>query len=304
MTVYSFWIFDRHCNCVYAKDWQRARNSRHPLSTSGPDNQHSRQYSTGSIGVSSNAGPASQGVSGTTANGDFIYRKPQSIMQAGQMLTGDLAVKNGIPMSMTTTQAVSVAESAAREAAKKAAQTNAGLSGFNHNEKEDRKATSVKASSVYNHQLFDNELGKLIFGLVFSLRSMSKKLAGTPSVKDKDGFGTVPGSAERFFADPVANLCNSNGALSNGDDSFVAFSTSKYKLHYYETPSNIKFVLVTDPTMDSQVPALKHIYSSIYLEYAVKNPLFPIDATGSAILNNDLLVLGIESHIASLPNFE
>lgn len=72
---------------------------------------------------------------------------------------------------------------------------------------------------------------KLVFGVVFSLRNMTRKLTD--------------------------------------EDSFVSYKTSKYRLHYYETPSNIRFVLVTDPGLDNQLVVLKQIYLSYYLKYVV-----------------------------------
>ena len=123
------------------------------------------------------------------------------------------------------------------------------------------------AATALHHPLFDSELGKLVFGVVFSLRNMARKLTD-----DADGF--------------------------------TSFSTSKYKVHFYETPSNIRFVLVSDPGLESLGGVLRHIYGSMYVEYAAKNPLYPANPVTSAVLANDLLVLGIESYIASLPGFE
>ncbi|KAI5072122.1 hypothetical protein GOP47_0012228 [Adiantum capillus-veneris] len=56
--------------------------------------------------------------------------------------------------------------------------------------------------------------------------------------------------------------------------SFHAFSTNTYKLSLLETPSGIKIVLVTDPGMGDLREALRHIYSNIYVEYVIKNPLY------------------------------
>lgn len=309
-------------------------------------NSPAGQQSSNAAGLNQNpltSGSSSSSTGGINANGDFVYRKPQPLMPAAQMLVGDLAAKSGIPLSMTNTQAAAAANAAVREAAKKAAQANSGFDSSNNNTNNNTnssnnnnntkqssnntplKVTEIKPNEVYNNPLFDNELGKLVFGLVFSLRGISKKLVGTPSSTntntkssnsntdsstspdpaENNGLATIAGTPDRFFfQDPNGNVCTSNGALSNNSDSFVSFSTSKYKLHYYETPSNIRFVLITDPSMESQVHVLKHIYSSVYLDYAVKNPLFPIDATGSAVLSSDLLVIGIESYITSLPHFE
>ncbi|RMD40066.1 hypothetical protein DV735_g5050, partial [Chaetothyriales sp. CBS 134920] len=92
---------------------------------------------------------------------------------------------------------------------------------------------------------------KLIFGTVFSLRNMVRKLGGD-------------------------------------DDSFLSYRTSQYKLHYYETPTNIKFVMLTDTKSSSMRIALQQIYVNCYVEYVVKNPLSPVDHPGGIGVNNEL----------------
>jgi hypothetical protein len=78
----------------------------------------------------------------------------------------------------------------------------------------------------------DEDTAKLIFGIVYSLRNFTRKLAD--------------------------------------EDSFMSYSTSRYRLHYYETPSNIKFVLLTDPKAEGLHVALSEIYATLYIEYIVK----------------------------------
>ena len=73
---------------------------------------------------------------------------------------------------------------------------------------------------------------KLVFGVVFSLRNMVRKLTD--------------------------------------EDSFVSFRTSKYRLHYYEAASNIKFVLLTDEKLDNMRTVLNEIYTTLYVEFVVK----------------------------------
>ena len=46
-------------------------------------------------------------------------------------------------------------------------------------------------------------------------------------------------------------------------DGFLSFQTSKYRLHYYETPSGLKFVLNTDLSVSNARDALQHIYSNV-----------------------------------------
>ena len=71
---------------------------------------------------------------------------------------------------------------------------------------------------------------KLIFGTVFSLRGMVRKLGGD-------------------------------------DDAFVCFRTAQYKLHYYETPSCLRLVLLTDTGTMSMRNVLHQIYINLWVEY-------------------------------------
>jgi hypothetical protein len=50
-------------------------------------------------------------------------------------------------------------------------------------------------------------------------------------------------------------------------NSFVSFTTSQYKLHYYETPTNTKFVMLTDLKSPSMRIALQQIYINLFVEY-------------------------------------
>lgn len=93
---------------------------------------------------------------------------------------------------------------------------------------------------------------KLMFGLLFSLKSFTAKMDPLSSSKGNLGAPQLVGQA-----------C-----------SFHSFRTNTYKLHLLDTPSGIKIVLVTDPKMGDLRDALNYIYSNIYVEYVVKNPLY------------------------------
>jgi hypothetical protein len=49
--------------------------------------------------------------------------------------------------------------------------------------------------------------------------------------------------------------------------SFISYRTSHYKLHYYETPTSLKFVMVTDTKTNNLRIVLHQIYVSLYVEY-------------------------------------
>eukprot|EP00271_Cylindrocystis_brebissonii_P014430 TRINITY_DN35785_c0_g1_i1.p1 TRINITY_DN35785_c0_g1~~TRINITY_DN35785_c0_g1_i1.p1 ORF type:complete len:142 (-),score=26.49 TRINITY_DN35785_c0_g1_i1:1580-2005(-) len=83
---------------------------------------------------------------------------------------------------------------------------------------------------------------KLMFGLVFSLKSFVQKM------------------------DPI------NGNTNRGC-TFHSFRTNTYKLSYMETPSGIKLILISDPRTGDLKEALRTIYTNIFVEHIVKNPL-------------------------------
>ncbi|EXJ88243.1 hypothetical protein A1O1_05173, partial [Capronia coronata CBS 617.96] len=105
----------------------------------------------------------------------------------------------------------------------------------------------------------DND-AKLVFGTVFSLRNIVRKLGGE-------------------------------------DDSFLSYRTSQYKLHYYETPTNIKFVMLTDTKSGSMRIALQQIYVNCYVEFVVKNPLSPVEHPGGLGVNNELFEASLEQFV-------
>ncbi|KAI1397077.1 snare-like protein [Hypoxylon fuscum] len=104
---------------------------------------------------------------------------------------------------------------------------------------------------------------KLIFGTVFSLRNMVRKLGGD-------------------------------------DDAFIAYRTAQYKLHYYETPTNLRFALLTEPGALSMRNVLHQIYINLWVEYVVKNPLSPVEHKGGAGVRNEMFEMGLDKFIRGL----
>ncbi len=56
---------------------------------------------------------------------------------------------------------------------------------------------------------------------------------------------------------------------ADGFCSFVSYRTAHYKLHYYETPTNLKLVLVTDVRTGNARNTLHQIYAVLYVEYGM-----------------------------------
>ncbi|XP_073820481.1 blocked early in transport 5 [Musca autumnalis] len=57
-------------------------------------------------------------------------------------------------------------------------------------------------------------------------------------------------------------------------EGFLYYKTNKYALHYLETPSGLKFVLNTDTNATNVKELLQQIYSKIWVEYVVRDPLW------------------------------
>jgi len=104
---------------------------------------------------------------------------------------------------------------------------------------------------------------KLVFGLVFSLRNLVTKLGGA-------------------------------------DDTFLSYRTGEYKLHYYETPTRMKFVMLTDTKVINLRQYLHQIWANLYVEYVVKNPLAPVEHPGGIGVANELFERGLEAFITAV----
>lgn len=91
--------------------------------------------------------------------------------------------------------------------------------------------------------------------------------------------------------------------LTNRDQEnsgFHFYKTNAYKLHYFEAPSGVKFLITSDPETGDLRDALRNIYKSIYVEYVTKNPLYKI---GDPI-NNELFTENLDKEVRSLPAFK
>lgn len=81
--------------------------------------------------------------------------------------------------------------------------------------------------------------------------------------------------------------------------SFLSFRTAEYKLHYYETPTRLKFVMLTDTKTNNLRIVLHQIWANLYVEFVVKNPLAPVEHPGGIGVANELFEMGLDSFIVS-----
>lgn len=93
-----------------------------------------------------------------------------------------------------------------------------------------------------NSGMSREEEAKLMYGMIFSIKSFVTKVS------------------------PVD--------LREG---YLTYCTNKYRLHLFETPSRIKFVLNTDVGAQGIKELLHQIYTQVYVEYVVFNPMCPLN---------------------------
>lgn len=110
-----------------------------------------------------------------------------------------------------------------------------------------------------------------MFGAVFSLRNMVRKLGG-----EDDKYGPHKPTLCDRRQEGRERKKRYRVKVAVGDDeeltwfewkSFVCYRTCQYKLHYYETPTNLKFVMMTDTKANNMRLALHQIYVNLYVEY-------------------------------------
>lgn len=216
MTIYSLYIFDRHCDCVYYQSWHRTtpiRAGKDVLPGVAPD------------------------VSLATLNAQTDPLNPQAIPPSSQHHTGAAV----LPSTRLQEQR----------------QAQAGLS-----------ASRPSAPPSQKKGLPFDEESKLIYGVLFSLRSMVKKLS------------------------------------TREEEAFIAYRTSSYKLHLFETLSGYKFVLFSDANVESLRFVLKSIYQTAFVEFVVRNPMITMDSKVSGKgIDNQAFRQAVHSFVSSLSVF-
>uniref|UniRef100_A0A1Q3FCX1 Trafficking protein particle complex subunit n=1 Tax=Culex tarsalis TaxID=7177 RepID=A0A1Q3FCX1_CULTA len=109
-----------------------------------------------------------------------------------------------------------------------------------------------------------DEEAKLMYGMLFSLKSFVNKIS---PIDPKEGF--------------------------------LFYKTNKYALHYVEVSSGLKFVLNTDTTATGIKDFLLQLYSKIWVEYVVRNPLWTIGTP----VTSDLFKTKLDEFVRASPLF-
>jgi hypothetical protein len=61
---------------------------------------------------------------------------------------------------------------------------------------------------------------------------------------------------------------------SGPEQGFYKIACSHYTLHHLETPTGYRFALTTDGSAGDMRSALWHIYSELFVGFALKNPMY------------------------------
>lgn len=201
--VYSFWIFDRHCNPIYHQDWSHLHPSL--FSTSGTSNVASpttaQLPSSGLASIGATLQRAGGAVTGTSSSAPAS----QPAQRPGQP---------SLP-GVTRISAIPPRTNSADQRSSSGSQLSASVQSPPPLLPPTSPATAATGigtgtgTGTGDVLPFDEE-AKLVYGLVFSLRNMVRKLGGS--------------------AEP-----------------FNSFTTSTYTLAHLHTPTMYTFVILTDP---------------------------------------------------------
>lgn len=112
----------------------------------------------------------------------------------------------------------------------------------------------------------DDDQSKLLFGALFSLRNMARKLGQND--------------------DSHENQLNS-------------FATARYRAHFFESASGLKFCLTTDLNTQHLQNVLKFIYSNLFVKFIARNPLSPIDFDEQTKITSVKFINSLDSYLKS-----
>ncbi|AMD22092.1 HGL248Cp [Eremothecium sinecaudum] len=96
------------------------------------------------------------------------------------------------------------------------------------------------SSSGITNSKQNEDTAKLIYGMIFSLQSMSRR-------------------------------------MSSKSNTVRTIATGKYRIHLLSTITGLSFVLFSDLKQQDLSQLLQYIYSEIYVKYVARNMLSPID---------------------------
>ncbi|KAH9815026.1 Sybindin-like protein [Melampsora americana] len=225
--IYSLYIFDRHCTIIYYQDWHRS-----PLKAAKP-----------SSNVLPNVSPTlSLPHLSSHHKSDQVRQSSSKGIPSFDSKTGRWVAGEDVPNVLSTGRA---AEERGIEV----------------------ESQTEPSSSHPLPGLFFDEEAKLVYGLVFSLRNLVRRLTGR-------------------------------------DEPVHYYTTSTYSLHLFTTPTNITFVLLSSPITESLQPVLKNIWKTSWTDFVIRNPSVSIHSAQSGRgVDNELFRRSVDNTMRALTIF-
>ncbi|CAG0912572.1 unnamed protein product [Notodromas monacha] len=97
----------------------------------------------------------------------------------------------------------------------------------------------------------------------------------------------------------LKNFCRKVSPL-DFKDGFMCYKTTSYMLSVLETLTGLKFVINTDLNLSGTRSLLEKIYSEVFVEYVVKNPMWQIGQPIQSELFKTKLHEVVNQHVASV----
>ncbi|KDN41430.1 hypothetical protein K437DRAFT_258273 [Tilletiaria anomala UBC 951] len=217
--VFSLYIFDRHCNPVYYQDWTHLHQGLlaplHPA-TAEPSSSASAvgDTSVDTVAASEASTSTFQSLSSSLRNATQVLASSGNASGSAKG-AGPLRKAGEVPPNVTR----SVAKSCLPTASKQRSSLTSSVAG----------TANEGVSLGGNSALPFDEQAKLVYGVVFSLRNMCRKLGGGAAGTQENG---------------VSPLSSASPATA---ELFNSYTTPTYTLTHFQSPTMYTFVLLTDP---------------------------------------------------------
>ncbi|VWU48218.1 trafficking protein particle complex subunit 1, putative [Hepatocystis sp. ex Piliocolobus tephrosceles] len=124
-----------------------------------------------------------------------------------------------------------------------------------------------------------NEIEKLLLGSIYAINYLCFNIQ--PNRKIKNLYKSIESTNKNIKINTNTNIKIHNQNILNTQSNlhvgnFNTFNTPLYKLHYFESLTAYKFVIITDKNVPSLSAFLKDIYKTIFLDLVVLNPLYNV----------------------------
>lgn len=119
----------------------------------------------------------------------------------------------------------------------------------------------------------DSNSSKLLFGILYSLKTISNKLANDEETEMNE---------------------------------LKSFTIGSFKVHFWESLSRFKFVIVTNGEVSQLSDVLFELYLNYFIKYVVKNGLMPVEFTAEgeySKINNGKFIEETDNYLQSLSIF-